>query len=117
MRITSPDRGVAKSCTKWLVTTARRPSQDRFDAEQIGGRLRWARKERLKLSMAKLAPRIGMTEDQLRKKEKGINPFYLNEISQICELLKAPSLFPFMDWGEAKLADKLLGRDEPPSGS
>lgn len=81
----------------------------RFDPAEIGRRLRKARRD-AHLSMAELGRRVGLSEDALRKKEKGENPFYLDEISRICEELDAPTLFPFMEWGEAKLADKLLGR-------
>lgn len=85
------------------------PPEMRFDPRAIGKRMRKAR-EKAGLSQAKLAKRVNLTEDALRKKEKGENPFYLDEISRICEVLRAPSLFPFMEWGEAALADKLLGR-------
>jgi transcriptional regulator with XRE-family HTH domain len=56
---------------------------------------------------------IAMEEDALRKKEKGENPFYFAELSAFCDALEAPRLFPIMPWGEARLADKLLGLDNP----
>jgi transcriptional regulator with XRE-family HTH domain len=85
-----------------------RPS--RFDQATIGDRMRRAR-EAAGLSRAKLCRQIGMEEDTLRKKEKGENPFYFAELARICDILEAPTLFPIMEWGEASLADKLLGRD------
>jgi transcriptional regulator with XRE-family HTH domain len=62
-------------------------------------------------SRAELIRRAGiaMEEDALRKKEKGENPFYFGELSAFCDALEAPRLFPIMPWGEARLADKLLG--------
>jgi transcriptional regulator with XRE-family HTH domain len=56
---------------------------------------------------------IAMEEDALRKKEKGENPFYFSELSAFCDALEAPRLFPIMPWGEARLADKLLGLEKP----
>ncbi len=88
---------------------ARRTATPRFDPAEIGRRMRKAR-QAAHLSMAKLGKRVAMSADTLRKKETGANPFYLDEISRICDVLDAPTLFPFMEWGEAKLADKLLGR-------
>lgn len=82
----------------------------RFDALTISARMRWGREHR-DFTLESLGERVGMAADTLRKKEKGENPFYLDEIARICDVLDAPSLFPFMDWGEAKLADKLLGRE------
>jgi transcriptional regulator with XRE-family HTH domain len=85
----------------------------RFDPETIAARMRWGREHR-GFTLESLGERVGLAADTLRKKEKAENPFYLDEIARICDVLEAPTLFPFMDWGEAKLADKLLGR-EPPS--
>jgi transcriptional regulator with XRE-family HTH domain len=82
----------------------------RFAPDEVSRRLRRARED-AEMTQAALAKRVGMSTDQLRKKEKGENPYYLDEIAKICDVLEAPSLFPFMEWGEAKLADKLLGRD------
>jgi transcriptional regulator with XRE-family HTH domain len=82
----------------------------RFDQVTIGDRMRRAR-EAAGLSRPALCAKIGMAEDTLRKKESGENPFYFPELTRICDELDAPSLFPIMDWGEARLADKLLGRD------
>jgi transcriptional regulator with XRE-family HTH domain len=88
----------------------------RFDPVEVPARLRKAR-ESHGLSRPALLKRLKsgglvMEEDTLRKKEAGENPFYLDEIRRICDALEAPSLFPFMEWGEAKLADKLLGRTQ-----
>jgi hypothetical protein len=90
----------------------RQANPPRFDQVTIGRRMRKAR-EMKHLSRLKLIAKagIGMTEDQLRHKESGKNPFYMRDLSSLCDALEAPSLFPFMEWGEAKLADKLLGRD------
>ena len=76
------------------VTPLAKPEM-RFDPKIIGRRMRKAR-EQAGLSRVKLGERVNLTEDALRKKEKGDNPFYLDEISRICEALRAPSLFPFM---------------------
>lgn len=92
------------------------PRPPRFDQKTIGARMRKARED-AGFSRVKLGEKIGMEEDTLRKKESGENPFYLSELSDICDLLAAPSLFPFMDWGEAKLADKLLGREQNSNGT
>ncbi len=92
---------------------ARRTPTPRFDPAEIGRRMRRAR-QAAHLSMARLGKKVGLSEDALRKKEKGENPFYLEEISRICDELDAPSLFPFMEWGEARLADKMLGRSGDP---
>lgn len=83
----------------------------RFDPQEVARRLRKARED-ADLTQAELAKRVGMSEDQLRKKETGTNPYYLDEIARICDELDAPSLFPWMEWGEARLADKLLGRSK-----
>jgi transcriptional regulator with XRE-family HTH domain len=80
----------------------------------IGKRMRDARDEK-GWSRAELIRRSGiaMEEDTLRKKESGENPFYFSELSAFCDALEAPRLFPIMPWGEARLADKLLGLDRP----
>lgn len=83
----------------------------RFDQKTIGDRMRRAR-EAAGLSRAALGSQVGLTDDSLRKKEKGVNPFYFDELSRICDLLDAPSLFPILEWGEAFLADKVLGRSK-----
>jgi transcriptional regulator with XRE-family HTH domain len=93
----------------------RRP---RFDQVTIGKRMRAARDAK-GWSRAEFIRRAGiaMEEDTLRKKEKGENPFYFAELSAFCDALEAPALFPIMDWGEARLADKLLGLQTPtPAG-
>ena len=85
----------------------------RFDSAKVPQRMRWAREHR-GLSRPKLAKRVGMSKDQLRKKEDGTNPFYLGEIRKICDVLEAPYLYPFLEWEAARLADKLLGWPETP---
>jgi transcriptional regulator with XRE-family HTH domain len=97
---------------------AKQPGPPRFDQATIGERMREAREKR-GWSRTKLIKESGlaMQEDTLRKKENGDNPFYFHELTAFCDALEAPSLFPIMPWGEARLADKLLGlaRDQEPS--
>jgi transcriptional regulator with XRE-family HTH domain len=86
------------------------PPPPRFDQVTIGERMRDAREKRKlsRVGLIKLAG-IAMGEDALRKKESGENPFYFAELSALCDALEAPRLFPIMPWGEARLADKMLG--------
>lgn len=75
--------------------------------------MRWARRHR-RLTIERLARAAGLGTDTLRKKEKGVNPFYLEEISRLCDILDAPSIFPFLDWGEARTLDRQRGMPDTP---
>jgi hypothetical protein len=82
----------------------------RFDPRVIGKRVRDARRERAKLTTAQLADRTAIGLDSLYKKQRGIQPFYLEELSRVCDVLGAPTLFPFLEWEAAALVDKILDR-------
>jgi transcriptional regulator with XRE-family HTH domain len=82
----------------------------RFDQKVIAARIR-AERKRHGLSAEDLAEQAKIGVESLYKKERGEQPFYMDEITRICDVLETPSLFPFLDLDAARLADKLLGRD------
>jgi transcriptional regulator with XRE-family HTH domain len=89
------------------MTPATKPP--RFDRVRIGKRVSEARKA-AKLTTEELAAKAGIGADSLYKKQRGDQPWYFDELSRVCEILEAPSLFPFLDWETAHAVDKLLGR-------
>lgn len=94
---------------KRKMTPRAQPKPQRFDPKVIAARVRTAR-EAHDMTAKELAAAIGIGKDALFKKEKAENPFYLDELSRIADALNAPSLWPFLEWDAAGLADKLLGR-------
>jgi hypothetical protein len=83
----------------------------RYDDKEIGARIRKARRTKTRLSTEAFAPLVHIGAEALYKKERGDAPFYLEELNRICERLEAPYLFPFLEWGEALLVERLL-RDQ-----
>lgn len=90
------------------LTVAKFPSP-RFDQATVARRMRAARKD-AGLTTEELAEGAKVGLEALYKKMRGSAPFQLDELSRLCDVLKAPSLFPFLDWDVAALADKLLDR-------
>lgn len=82
----------------------------RFDPRVIGKRVRDARTDRAHLTTEQLAGKAGIGIDSLYKKQRGVQPFYLEELSRVCDVLETPSLFPFLEWEVAVLVDKMLNR-------
>lgn len=84
------------------------PAQtQRFNQAEIGMRIRRAR-EKAGLSASRLGELVGISEDSMLKKEKGVAPFYFPELSRICDVLRAPTLFPVLEWDTAWLVERLL---------
>lgn len=81
--------------------------EPRFDQATIGMRIREKRSE-LGYSAASLGARVGISEDSMLKKEKGVAPFYFAELARICDLLEAPALFPILAWDVAWMVERLL---------
>lgn len=82
----------------------------RFDREEVGKRIRQARKDRGFPSAQKFAAKLGIGWSAYYKKEQGRSPFDLDELNRICDLLDAPSLFPFVDWEKGRTLDEILDR-------
>jgi transcriptional regulator with XRE-family HTH domain len=79
----------------------------RFDQVTIGQRIR-AKRDELGYSARSLGELVGIDESSMLKKEKGVAPFYFVELTRICDLLQAPTLFPILDWDAAWLVERLL---------
>lgn len=100
--------------TAMLLVVPPAPSKPRrFDQAQIGRRIRAARKLRGYTSAQSLGAAMTpvVEESTMLKKEKGVAPFTFEELSDICDILNAPTLFPFLDWDVAWLVERML----PPS--
>lgn len=89
------------------VASTKKPA--RFDPAEIGERVKKARRKK-GLSTEALAAQVGIGKDSLYKKQKGTQPWYMDEVSRIAELLEAPPGWPFIDWDAATL----LERQTPP---
>lgn len=87
----------------------------RFDAKVIGERMREARRQQGFDAVGNFAARIGVGKDAWYRKEQGKSPFTMEELSRACDLLRAPSLFPFLTWSEAYMVDRALDREPPAS--
>jgi hypothetical protein len=98
-----------------LLDVPSTPKTDRFSAQTIGQRIKDARRHRVKppLSTEKLAERAKIGVDSLYKKQRGEQPWYMDEVSRVCEVLDAPYGFPFIEWGEARMLEDLL-HNRPP---
>ena len=87
------------------------PKPARFDQKTVGRRIRDARRT-AGYTAEQLGAKVGIGPDAMLKKEKGVAPFFLDELSRICDLLDAPRLFPFLEWDAARLVDRLLSGDK-----
>jgi transcriptional regulator with XRE-family HTH domain len=83
----------------------------RFDQKIIGKRIRDKRREQ-GYSAASLGKRVGIDESAMLKKEKGVAPFFFDELTRICDVLAAPRLFPVLEWDVAWLLERMLPPDE-----
>jgi transcriptional regulator with XRE-family HTH domain len=100
----------ARFAVGMLSATVKPPK--RFDSKVIGARIAAARKAK-GWSTEVLAARVHLSADALYKKQRGAAPFFFDELSRICDELGAPRLFPFLEWSEALLVERLL-RDTLP---
>lgn len=84
----------------------------RFDNRLIGRRIREAREAKgLTTETLATASRIGV--DSLYKKQRGVAPWYFDELHRVCEVLNAPRYFPILDWNESLLVERLLRESNP----
>ena len=86
------------------------PAKNRFSQKLIASRIKSARAD-AGFNAKEMAAKAGIEQWSYYKKESGDAPFRLEEIERVCDQLpRCPSLFPFLDWDAAVLADRLLGR-------
>jgi transcriptional regulator with XRE-family HTH domain len=83
------------------------PKPPRFDKKEIGSRVR-ARREAMGLSAAALGEKVGLEESTMLKKEKGVSAFTFEELTSIADLMKAPTLWPILEWKDAWWLEQLL---------
>lgn len=88
----------------------------RFDQATIGKRIR-ERRDAKGFSAKQLGELVGIGEDSMLKKEKGVAPFYFHELAKICDVLEAPRLFPILAWDVAWMVERLLPPDERVNGT
>lgn len=86
------------------------PTKHRFAPKLIADRIKRARED-AGLTRKEMSAKAEIEIWAYYKKEKGGSPFYLDEIERVADALPgAGSLFPFLDWDAAILADRLLNR-------
>jgi transcriptional regulator with XRE-family HTH domain len=78
----------------------------RFDQVTIGLRIREKRAEK-GYSAASLGEKVGIGEDAMLKKEKGVAPFFFDELARICDILEAPRLYPILPWDIAWFVERM----------
>lgn len=113
----SEGREVQSFPTTYMARTPRLPGvpppKHRFEPAIIADRIRRAR-EAAGMSRKEMAANADIPRWAYYKKEKGDAPFYLDEIERVCDALPGcGSLFPFLDWDAAILADRMLNRSNP----
>lgn len=92
-----------------LLAVGATKKPQRFDPAEIGGRVRKERRKR-GLSTEKLAERVAIGADSLYKKQRGVQPWGMDEVSRIAEAFDAPPGWPFIDWDAATMLERQLGR-------
>lgn len=83
------------------------PKPARFDKKEIGSRVR-QRREALGMSAAALGAKVGLEESTMLKKEKGKSSFTFEELTDLADLLHAPTLWPILDWKDAWWMERML---------
>ena len=106
-----PRTPTGREISRLFVHMAGPKGTDRFRQDVIAARIKQRRElvdpPLTRKDMARLAE-IEMWS--YYKKEKGEVPFRLDELSRVAEVLKAPSLWPVLDWDAAILVEKMLKR-------